>query len=54
MNYRQVILTPVPGKVIEQLSVENISKLVKDKVTGSNQHGFMKGQSCLINLMIAF
>lgn len=36
----------------EQLILENISKRIQDKkVTGSSQHWFTKGKSCLTNLM---
>lgn len=42
----------IPGKVTEQLTLETISRHIKDKkVTRSNQHGFIKEQSCLTNLM---
>ena len=53
-NYRLVSLTSIPGKVMEQLIVDVISKLAeKKKVIRSSQYGFTKEKSCLTNL-IAF
>ncbi|GAB0182538.1 mitochondrial enolase superfamily member 1 [Grus japonensis] len=52
-NYRLVSLTSIPGKVMEQLILDVISKHVEEKVIVSGQQRFTKGKSCLTNL-IAF
>ncbi|GAB0176085.1 mitochondrial enolase superfamily member 1 [Grus japonensis] len=50
-NYRPVIPISIPGKVMEQLILDVISKHVEEKkVIRSGQHGFTKGKSCLTNL----
>jgi len=51
-NYRLVSITSVPGKVMEQLVLDVISKQVEEKkVISSSQHGFTKGKSYLTNLI---
>ncbi|PKU48086.1 hypothetical protein llap_1643 [Limosa lapponica baueri] len=53
-NYRPVSLTSIPGKVMEQLILDVISKHVEEKkVIGNGQHGFTKVKSCS-NSLIAF
>jgi len=52
-NHRPVSLTSIPGKVVEQLILEVINKLVEEKkVIRSSQHGLIKGKSCLTNLTV--
>ena len=51
-NYRPVSLTSVPGKVVEQIVMSEITQHVLNKQgIRPSQHGFMKGRSCLINLI---
>ena len=50
-NYRPVNISSVPGKVTEQLILDDISKQVDKKVIRSSQHGFVKGRSCFTNLV---
>ncbi|GAB0209319.1 mitochondrial enolase superfamily member 1 [Grus japonensis] len=51
-NYRPVSLTSVLGKVVEQIILNAITRPVQDnQVIRPNQHGFMKGRSCLTNLI---
>lgn len=42
-NYKPVSLALMPGKVMQQITLETTSKCVEDeKVTGSSECGFMK------------
>ncbi|GAB0204798.1 mitochondrial enolase superfamily member 1 [Grus japonensis] len=51
-NYRPVSLTLVPVKVLEETIFSAITWHVQDKpVIRPSQHGFMKGWSCLTNLI---
>ncbi|GAB0203177.1 mitochondrial enolase superfamily member 1 [Grus japonensis] len=51
-NYRPVSLTLVPGKVMEQFILGALTKCVQDNQgIRPSQHGFMKGRSCLTNLI---
>ncbi|GAB0188803.1 mitochondrial enolase superfamily member 1 [Grus japonensis] len=51
-NCRPVSLTSVPGKVMEQIISSAITWHKQDnQVIRPRQHGFMKGRSCLTNLI---
>ena len=54
-NYRPVSLTSVTDKILESMIKDEIAEYleVHDKI-GLNQHGFVKGRSCLINLLEFF
>ena len=51
-NYRPVSLTSVPGKVMEQIILSEITRHVCG-IQGirPSQHGFMKGRQCLTDLI---
>ena len=54
-NFRPVSLTSVPGKVVEQLFLSAITQHIQDsQAIRSSQHGFMKGRSCLTNLISCY
>jgi len=51
-NYRPVILTSVPGKNMERFILSALTRHVKDNQgIRPSQHVFMKGRSCLTNLI---
>ena len=51
-NYRPVSLTLVPGKLMEHLIQSTITQHMQDnQMIRPSQHGFMKGRSCLTNLI---
>ena len=50
-NYRPVSLSSVPGK---QIILDEITQHMRGiQEIRPSQHGFMKGRSCLINLICA-
>ncbi|PKU44695.1 rna-directed dna polymerase from mobile element jockey-like [Limosa lapponica baueri] len=51
-NSRPVSLTSVPGKAMEQIILSAIMRHMKvTQVTRPSQHGYMRGRSCLTNLI---
>jgi len=51
-NYRPASLTLMPGKVMKQIISCAITQHIQDnQVIRPGQHGFMKGRSCLTNLI---
>ncbi|GAB0193288.1 mitochondrial enolase superfamily member 1 [Grus japonensis] len=51
-NYRPVSLTLVPGKIMERFILSALTRQVQDNQgIRPSQHGFMKGRSCLTNLI---
>ena len=53
LNYRPVSLTCILCKVYEQLLRFHIVNFLEDRIS-KHQHGFVKGKSCLSNLLETF
>ncbi|PKU46366.1 rna-directed dna polymerase from mobile element jockey- hypothetical protein [Limosa lapponica baueri] len=54
-NYRLVNLTSIPGKVMDRLILNVISKCIEEQeIIGSGQHGFTRGKSYLTNLVACY
>jgi len=54
-NYRPISLTSVPGKVLESIIKDRIvCHLEQEELMGGSQHGFLRGRSCLTNLLDFF
>ena len=52
-NYRPVSLTVNLCKVLESIMRDNIMEHIqKHKLIKESQHGFVKGRSCLTNLLV--
>ena len=50
LNYRPVSLTCIISKIYEKIIKSSIIHFIDNKIN-KHQHGFIKGKSCLINLL---
>ncbi|WP_210247702.1 hypothetical protein, partial [Salinarimonas soli] len=54
-NYIPMSLTSVPGKLLVSIIGDRISvHLEENELIGRSQHGFLRGKSCLSNLLEFF
>ena len=54
-NYRPVSLTSVACKLLETIVKKQMTKFLNERhVISQEQHGFVKGRSCLTNLLEVF
>jgi len=54
-NYRPVSLTSVPCKIMESIIKGAMTKFAdENKLVCNQQHGFVRGRSCLTNLLESF
>ncbi|KAJ7410735.1 hypothetical protein WISP_106541 [Willisornis vidua] len=54
-NYQAASFTSIPSRNMEQILLEDMPKHLKDREEIRNsQQGFIKGKSCLINLVILY
>ncbi|MES9884607.1 MAG: reverse transcriptase family protein, partial [Sedimenticola sp.] len=51
-NYRPVSVTSIPGKILESIIRDSmVTHLERNELIADEQHGFVKGKSCLTNLL---
>jgi len=54
-NFRPVLLTSIPCKIIKSIIMDKVKLHLKSVgVSKDKQHGFLKGRSCLTNLLTSF